>query len=206
MMELFEQYILYVSEHGSKPATVAAFCKTAGITEAEFYQQYASLSVLEDHIWQTWTEQTIQTVSSAEAYSTYSVREKYLAFCFGFTQQLLSVRSFVTWRFSACRAKDLYAFHRFKNAIKDHFNELINEGLNSGEIPSRFGIHRLYADAAWMHLLALIKFWVEDTSDSFEKTDEFIEKSVNFQMDLITRNGLDSGAELGKFFFQQVWK
>ncbi|MCX7745055.1 MAG: TetR family transcriptional regulator C-terminal domain-containing protein [Flavobacteriales bacterium] len=205
-MELFEQYISYVSEHGIQPATVGAFCKAAGITEPEFYKQYASFSVLEDHIWKTWIEETIQKVSSSEAYANYSVREKYLAFCFGLTQQLLPVRSFVTWRFTACRTKDIYFFHRFRNAIKDHFHALIHQGLESGEIPSRFGIHRFYADAAFIHVLATIKFWVDDSSDEFEKTDEFIEKSVHFQMDLITRNGLDSGAELGKFFFQQVWK
>lgn len=205
-MTLSEHYLSYVSEHGSKPATVAAICKIAGISEADFYQQHVSLAALEDRIWQTWTEETIQTVSSSEAYANYSVREKYLAFCFGLTQKLISVRSFVAWRFSSCRMKEIHRFYRFKDSVKEHLNALVNKGLESGEIPSRFGIHRIYADAGWLHTITLIKYWLADTSDGFEKTDEFIEKSTNFQMDLITRNGLDSGSELGKFIFQQVWK
>jgi AcrR family transcriptional regulator len=205
-MTLSEHYVLYVSEHGNKPATVAALCKIAGISEADFYKQYTSLNALEDSIWQAWIEETIQTVSSSEAYVNYSVREKYLAFCFGLTQKLLNVRSFVNWRFSSCRMREIYGFTRFKNSVKEHLNALVKEGLESGEIPSRFGIHRIYADAGWIHTIALIKYWLADTSDGFEKTDEFIEKSTNFQMDVITRNGLDSGAELGKFIFQQVWK
>jgi len=205
-MTLSEHYLSYVSEHGKKPVSVAALCKIAGISEKDFYQQYASLAALEDSIWQDWIKETIKTVSSAESYANYSVREKYLAFCFGLTQKLLNVRSFVNWRFSSCRMREIDGFTRFKNSVKEHLNALVNEGLESGEIPSRFGIHRIYADAGWIHIIVVIKFWLADTSDGFEKTDEFIEKSVNFQMDVITRNGLDSGAELGKFIFQQIWK
>ncbi len=205
-MTLTQQYVSYVSEHGKKPVSVASLCKIAGISESDFYKQYASLNALEDNIWQAWIEETIQTVSSSESYPNYSVREKYLAFCFGLTQKLLTVRSFVTWRFSTCRMKEIYGFHRFKNSVKEHLNALVNEGLESGEIPTRLGIHRIYADFGWIHIIILIKYWLADNSDGFEKTDEFIEKSTNFQMDVITRNGLDSGAELGKFIFQQLWK
>lgn len=205
-MTLSEHYVSYIIEHGKMPLSVAAFCKIAGISEEEFYKQYSSFIALEDNIWKTWVEETIQTVSNSESYEKYSVREKYLAFCFALTQKLLSVRSFVNWRFSSCQFREIYRFRRFKETVKEHLNTLIKEGLETGEIPSRFGIHRIYADAGWMHIITLLKYWLTDTSDGFEKTDEFIEKSVNFQMDVITRNGLDSGAEFAKFIFQQVWK
>ena len=40
-------------------------------------------------------------------------------------------------------------------------------------------------ESAWFQLLLTMKFWLEDTSESFEKTDIFIEKSINTSFDLL---------------------
>lgn len=205
-MTITEHYLSYVSEHGKKPATVSSFCKIAGISETDFYSQYTSFIALEDHIWKEWMMEIINKITTSETYTNYTIREKYLAFCFGLTQELIKVRSFVTWRFSSQRMREIHAFYRFRNVVKEHLESLISEGEDTGEIPSRFGINRIYSNAGWLHIQSVIKFWITDTSDGFENTDIFIEKSSNFQMDLISRNGLDSGAEFGKFIFQQLWK
>ena len=38
----------------------------------------------------------------------------------------------------------------------------------------------------WIQLMLTLKFWLDDTSKSFEKTDIFIEKSINASFDLIS--------------------
>ena len=58
-------------------------------------------------------------------------------------------------------------------------------------------------ESAWLQLLLTMKFWIEDTSASFEKTDIFIEKSVNTSFDVINIVPLKSVIDFGKFLFKE---
>ena len=56
---------------------------------------------------------------------------------------------------------------------------------------------------AWEELLFTLKFWIEDTSLAFEKTDIFIEKSVNTSFDLMDTTPIKSLIDFGKFMWQE---
>ena len=58
-------------------------------------------------------------------------------------------------------------------------------------------------ESAWFQLLVTMKFWLDDTSTSFEKTDIFIEKSVRASFDLIYITPLKSIIDFGKFLFKE---
>jgi hypothetical protein len=48
-----------------------------------------------------------------------------------------------------------------------------------------------------------IKFWLDDNSKGFEKTDIFIEKSVNASFDILDTTPLKSVIDFGKFLFKE---
>ena len=54
-----------------------------------------------------------------------------------------------------------------------------------------------------MQLLITMRFWMEDASPSFEKTDVFIEKTINTGFDLLDVKPLKSVIDLGKFIFNE---
>ena len=58
-------------------------------------------------------------------------------------------------------------------------------------------------ESAWLQLLVTMKFWMDDTSPSFEKTDLFIEKSVRASFDLIDTTPLKSIIDFGKFLYKE---
>ena len=58
-------------------------------------------------------------------------------------------------------------------------------------------------ETAWLQLLITMKFWLNDSSANFEKTDIFIEKSVNTSFDLIDSTPLKSIIDLGKFLYKE---
>ena len=58
-------------------------------------------------------------------------------------------------------------------------------------------------ESAWFQLLVTVKFWLDDTSSSFEKTDIFIEKSVKASFDLIDTTPIKSIIDFGKFLFKE---
>lgn len=53
--------------------------------------------------------------------------------------------------------------------------------------------------AAWLQFISILKFWLQDTSKGFEKTDIFIEKSLKLSFELSESNVLNSIVDLGKF-------
>jgi hypothetical protein len=58
-------------------------------------------------------------------------------------------------------------------------------------------------ETAWLQLLLTMKFWMDDTSPRFEKTDIFIEKSVNTSFDVLDVAPLRRLIDFGKFIFKE---
>ena len=61
----------------------------------------------------------------------------------------------------------------------------------------------VFSEGAWIQFLFLLKFWIDDTSKSFEKTDVLIEKSVNTVVDLLDTKQLENLFDLGKFLWKE---
>ena len=61
----------------------------------------------------------------------------------------------------------------------------------------------VFSEGAWIQLLFLLKFWMEDSSAGFEKTDMAIEKSVRTVFDLFDTNSFDSVIDFGKFLWKE---
>jgi Tetracyclin repressor-like, C-terminal domain len=61
----------------------------------------------------------------------------------------------------------------------------------------------VFSEGAWIQFLFILKFWIDDTSKSFEKTDIIIEKSVNTVVDLLDTKPLESLFDLGKFLWKE---
>lgn len=199
-------YIDHINSHGKKPISTASFCKEINITEAAFYEKYASLHALENDIFKMFISTTIERLNDDETYLNYSIREKLLAFYYTLLEELKKERSFISYYFAHSRWSKTAMNEGLKRSIKQYLKDLVDTGIESTEIPNRLNIHKVYADAGYLQAISIIHFWTHDNSDQMEKTDGFIERSVNFSMDLISRNGLDSGFELGKFLFQQFKK
>ena len=62
---------------------------------------------------------------------------------------------------------------------------------------------RIFSEAAWLQTLFLLKFWMDDHSPQFEKTDVAIEKSVNTVFDVFDNTPLERVLDFGKFLFKE---
>jgi hypothetical protein len=61
----------------------------------------------------------------------------------------------------------------------------------------------VYSEGAWIQFLLILKFWMEDNSKGFERTDIVIEKSVNTVVDLLDSQPLENIIDLGKFLWSE---
>lgn len=199
-----QAYIEEVLVSGHNPPSVFAFAKALKSDEQTFYQYFNSFRAIERSIWADWLKDTVEGIESDAAYAEYSVREKLLAFYYTWLETLKANRSFVLKRFEETPKTEAspYFLEQLKQVFEEYIHELILEGKDTAEIQERPFTNQ-YNKAFWVHFMFITRFWANDDSDDFAKTDAAIEKSVNLAFDLVGKGPLDSIIDFAKFMFQQ---
>jgi AcrR family transcriptional regulator len=202
---LTQQYITYTLEHHQTPTNVYQFAKAAGMEEQEFYTHFSGLEAIEMEIYEHWFNVSYAKCLASEPWNSYSAREKVLAVFYTFIETIKPNRSFAKF----LKDRDFKALpkwppylNKLRAAFLENMKAIIHEGLDSKELAERKYLDDKYVDGLWVNFLFVLKFWLDDTSAGFEKTDAAIEKSVNLSMDLMGKSALDAALDFGKFLFQ----
>lgn len=203
--DILSRYMNWVLEHNQVPESVYRFCKDLNIDETEFFRFYPSISALEKGVWNNFFDHTMDLLRKDENFSGYPNREKLLSFYFTFFELLLLNRSYVLQVTHEGKAgmKELDQLKGLRSRVKDFARALIEEANENKKLKIEKRSPELFSEGAWLQLLLILKFWIEDESAGFEKTDVFIEKSVNTVFDLFESTPLDNVLDLGKFLWKE---
>jgi hypothetical protein len=202
---IIKSYMGYVLEHNSQPPSVYLFAKENKIKEIEFYEYFVSFDSLEQSIFKAFFDNAFDVLEKSTEYKTYDTRNKLLSFYYTFFEILTLNRSYVIY---ALKHKH-NDFKKLKTLVKlkkrfvlyiQHL-DISLVSLNQGSLEEIQ--NKSLQESAWLQLLFTMKFWLEDTSKSFEKTDIFIEKAVNASFDLIDIKPLKGILDFGKFLFKE---
>ncbi|MFY8215934.1 MAG: hypothetical protein ACOVMP_04960 [Chthoniobacterales bacterium] len=197
---IIEHYSHHLREHGHPPQSVFRFCKDLEITESEFFRTFGSLEAVESALWQKMIERVIESVSNGAEWESFGSRQRTLAFLFAFLESSLELRSLLLVRKEVfrpfCRS---HAIAGFAAAHKRFMTDVIDKGRETGEVAERGVLTGFYPEVFLTHLLAVIEFHLADTSAGFERTDAFVEKTVNLAFDVIRTQAVDSAFDLVRF-------
>ena len=202
---IISKYMDYVLEKNDEPKNVFSFCKENKISETDFYAFFGSFDALKQEVWVKFFQNASNTITKDAAFETYSNKNKLLTLYFTLFEILTLNRSYVL--FSLCEnnqgLKNLKNLKKFRN----HFKSFILDSIESDITAKNDKITRItqpvFTEGAWIQFLFLLKFWMDDTSKGFEKTDVLIEKSVNTVVDLLDTKPLESLFDLGKFLWKE---
>ena len=202
---IISKYMETVLENSMEPKNVYLFCKEHKFVESEFYTFYGSLEAVKQNVWTKFFENAFATIEKDEAFENYSDKNKLLTLYFTLFEILTLNRSYVlfTLKENDKGIHNLKTLKHFRKYFKEFVVNIIeSETENKSEKVSRI-TKPVFAEGAWLQFLFLLKFWMEDSSKSFEKTDVLIEKSVNTVVDLLDTKPLESLFDLGKFLFKE---
>lgn len=199
--QIKKHYIDYVLTNGEAPKSVYNFAKSLKISESDFYKIYSSFTMIEKKVWEDLTLETLIKIKEQEVWAKYSSREKMLSFFFSYIELLKTQRSFIiyTLKNHPKRLTTPDVLSDVKPLFENFAEDIINEGIDSGELTERKFISKRYKDALWIQFAFIINFWIDDDSSAFEKTDEAIERGINVSFDLFKKSPLDNLFEYGKF-------
>jgi len=203
--DIVSKYMEEVLEKGQKPKSVYHFAKENDFTEAEFYAFFGTLEGLEKEIFRLFYENTVNLLHQTEEYAGYDMRNKMLSFYFTFFELLTANRSYVLQSLKADRnpLKNLVQLTALRNSFKEYVAEILTDEYRLEQERFQKFQEKAIQESSWLQLMLTIKFWMDDESAAFEKTDIFIEKSVNASFELMNVAPMNHLIDFGKFLFKE---
>jgi hypothetical protein len=173
--------------------------------ESEFYSFFGSFQALESSIFETFFDNTIKTLEKSKDYKNYDAQNKLLSFYFTFFGNLTANRSYVVHALETSIG-GLNTLKKLK-PLRKKFLEFVDElELVDFEIKNKRIDDikdNVVNESYWIQALVTLKFWLDDDSADFEKTDLFIEKSIAASFELAHTKPLKSVVDFGKFLFKE---
>ena len=202
--DIISYFMEYVLLNNKKPDSVYSFSKQYSFNEEDYYKFYGNFSALEQSIFKVFYEKTINLLEKNNEYQNYSSRDKMLSFYYSFFELLTANRSYVVHALGSPtkNLKKIDTLKKLKKSFSNYIDKLDITLLETNQETLDKIQNKTLKESAWFQLLLTIKYWLEDTSPSFERTDIFIEKAVNTSFDLINIKPLKSVLDLGKFLYK----
>lgn len=198
-------YMDYVLRHNEEPKNVYLFCSDTAIEESDFYSFFSSFSALKQEVWVRFFENARAALEKDAAYQSYSDKDKLLSFYFTLFEILTLNRTYVVFTLKDNKEglKNLRYLKQFRKEFKDFIIEIIRANSTAANEKILKVSQPVFSEGAWIQFLFLLKFWIDDTSKGFEKTDVLIEKSVTTVVGLLDTRHLENLLDLGKFLWKE---
>lgn len=170
----------------------------------DFNEIFERVSDLKAQFWLNTFEETMFTLAESEEYQNYPVRDKMLAFYYTWLEELKPYRDYILFVF---RQKALYRvlpaqMKTFSDAFGSYTQTLAEQGIQTGEIAKRPFIGKRMNKILELKLIFILRYWINDNSTDFAKTDTAIDKSVHLAFDILSPGALYSAYDFGKFLFK----
>jgi Tetracyclin repressor-like, C-terminal domain len=198
-------YMNYRLENADRPKSVYLFAKENGFTETEFYTFFGTIESIEKEIFKMFFDKTKELIEKDSAFENYDMKTKTLSFYFTFFEMMAANRSYVqlTLKEHKNQLKNLMQLSCMRVEFKNFIGEIFTDDLRIQYEKFHNVQERALKESAWIQFLMILKFWLEDASPAFEKTDIFIEKSVKASFELMNMAPIESLIDFGKFLFKE---
>ncbi len=203
--DLQDAYWNHLLLKGERPKSVYALMLSLERDEAEFYESYASLEVLEASYWQMTVDATIEVLEKDEDYAAYPADQKLLAFFYTYISHIQGSRSRLVEYFPSM--KHIMAvmptkgdrLKGMRHSFKHFAKSVVAEGVEHKIFADRKKLTEQYDRLLWMHFVGVLQFYIKDESPNFQDTDAYIEKSTHFAIQAAAHGVLESGFDLLRF-------
>ena len=207
--KIFELYGDYILNHGEKPKNVYLFSKENNFEEKEFYHYFSGFEQIESEILNHLFTKSLELASEVNSSSEVTTKEKLLNVYYIFFENLTMNRSLVLSILGSNKIQNIKTLQNLRETHQQFVNTLdFNEWemIEKAKEDIRKFNEKSRQEVLWLHLVSAIDFWKKDTSPDFEKTDIFIEKTIDTGFELLDNEPLRKVFDLGKFLWKENFK
>lgn len=203
--KIIEMYMDFVLEHEVHPKSIYKFCKAHKIKEATFYGFFGSFAAIRKRIWTKFHDNTYALLEQNKEYEGYDNKDKMLTYFYTIFELLTLNRSYVLFSLGEeNQAKEkLLDLKEMRTRVKDFATALIDVANAGKTLKITKQSPKIFSEGAWVQFLFLLRFWINDGSPGFEKTDMAIEKSVTTIFDVFDNTPINNLVDFGKFLYKE---
>ena len=196
-------YMEDVLENELEPKNVFSFCKKHSIEETTFYSYFGSIKALKQRIWIKFLENIYTIIENNDEFDNYSEKDKLLTYFFSLFEVFTLNRSYIVYTLEAesNTLKNCLQLKDFRKSFKKFIESKIESPIKNEKIANFTS--PVMSEGVWIQFLFILKFWLNDTSPNFEKTDILIEKSITTSSLFLDSKPLESLFDLAKFLFKE---
>ena len=196
-------YMEDVLESEIEPKNVFTFCKKHSIEETTFYSYFGSFKALKQRIWVKFLENVTEIIENNNEFDHYSDKDKLLTYFFSLFEVFTLNRSYIVYTLEAesNTLKNCLQLKDFRKSFKKFIELKIESPIKNEKIATI--TTPVMSEGVWIQFLFILKFWLDDTSSNFEKTDILIEKSLTTSSLFLDSKPLESLFDLAKFLFKE---
>lgn len=206
LLSLYGDYIL---SNGEKPKNIYLFAKENDFEEENFYQYFSGFEQIEREILNHFFTKSLELCEQTENWNEMTSKEKLLNLHFTFFENLTMNRSLVLMILGETKRKEWIILQELRKNFLEFTKQLTFENLEilekAKESIKNFN-EKTREEALWLHFISIIEFWKKDQSPSFEKTDLYIEKTIDTGFEFINNEPLKKVMDLGKFLWKEKFK
>ncbi len=207
--KIFELYGDYLLNYGERPKNIYRFAKENKFEEIDFYNHFSSFEQIEKLMLVNLFNKSVELAAEVNNSDEVISKEKVLNVYFIFFENMTMNRSLVLMILGNDQLHAAKILNQLKETHRDFIKTLDFNDWNIIE-KSKDTIKNFHEkareEALWLHLVSAIEFWKKDTSPSFEKTDVYIEKTIDTGFELMDNEPLRKVLDLGKFLFKENFK
>ncbi len=193
-----------ITQKGYKDASLREIAKLAGVSNPTIYNYFPNKERLIYGYIEYQHSKSIKILAKIEDFHTYTLREQLQTLIETEMELYLKDREFIVqissmlFGTSSLKLDSVYAT---KEKFVEIVDEMLSVAIEAGEInnpPFREYLPSLF----WDYYLMVVAYWVEDSSDSFENTTQFIDHSMGVLEALLHSDILGRSSKLGMFLLK----
>ena len=207
--KIFDLYSDYLLNHGEKPKNVYLFAKENYFEEKEFYHYFSGFDQIEKEILNHLFVKSLELASEVNSSDEVTAKEKMLNVYYIFFENLTMNRSLVLSILGTQKIPNIKMLQNLRETHRQFISTLnFNEWdlIEKAKEDLRRFNEKSRQEALWLHLVSAIDFWKKDTSPDFEKTDIFLEKTIDTGFEVMDNQPLKKVFDLGKFIWKEKFK
>lgn len=205
--DLIDFYMDAVVKLQGKPPTIEGFGSDYDFDSDLFLEHFDSFEALDKAIFKTLIDISIATLHKSPDFPSFSKKDKLLSLYYTLFENFTLNREFalIIIKSYGLSLDALSLFNALKTSFTTFVDTLQMETLSLNDTMESLQ-KKSIREAFWVQFLLTVKFWMSDESDQCEKTDIFIEKSINTSLELLNTKSLNNIIDLGKFLYAEKIK
>ncbi len=193
------------TEKGVRSATMKAIARSAGVADATIYNYFPTKEAILFGFYQDHMQDVIERLKSIEDFNTYGFQEQLQILMETSLDLYLPDREFVAETHKTVFLS-FSSFYRQLKPIRQSFYAVVREiyeaAIEVGEIPDQVFLevsHQFF----WDYYIAMVHYWLNDTSEQFADTTVLIDKSLDLACTMIKSGIANKIFDIMTFLFKQ---